>query len=217
MDNMEYQQDSTDFGSGADVVETDTEGITDTASEDWDTAFGEMDTPTDAERAAEYARSLGYEKAADYISRHYEGGEFTPEGPIQVSTRNSKLEGNSSENGIPFERRTVRLTDGLYVEGVFPEFESRHHVELGEQANDMTVYQQFSACREDFQDHMFDTPEKLEGLTLGDMERLDNPQGFAPEGYTWQHNPETGSFDLVPSKAHAVGHTGGNAFWGIPV
>lgn len=214
MDNMEHQQGSADFSSGADVAEMSAVDITDTALEDWDAAFCETDISTDAEQAAEYARSLSYEKAADYISRHYEGGEFSAEEPIQVSTRNGKLEGNKSENGIPFERRTVRLTDGLYVEGVFPEFESRHHVELGEQANDMTIYQQFSACREDFRDHMFDTPEKLEGITLGDMERLDNSHGFAPEGYTWQHNPETGSFDLVSSEDHAVGHTGGNAFWG---
>lgn len=58
------------------------------------------------------------------------------------------------------------------MEGVFPQFESRHHVELGEQANGMTIYQQFSACREDFHDHMFDSLEKLEDLTLEDMARL---------------------------------------------
>ncbi len=204
-----------DMGSDGDMGEAVGMDIADTASESWDAAFGELEEQTDARKAADYASSLGYEKLGDYISRHYDGGEFSPEEPIRVSTRNMKLEGTCSESGVPFERRTAQLTEGLSVEGVFPVFESRHHVELGERANDMTIYQQFSACREDFQDHMFDSPEKLEGLTLGDMERMDNPQGFAPEGYTWQHNPETGSFDLVPTGDHGVAHTGGNAFWGI--
>ena len=124
------------------------------------------------------------------------------------------LEGSESSNGVPFERRTAELTNGLSVEGVFPDFESVHHVELGDRANDMTLHQQFSACKEDFQEHMYDTPEKTQGLTFGAMERMDLPQGYTPEGYTWQHNPETGSFDLVSQDDHSVGHTGGNALWG---
>lgn len=211
MEELEHGSDSTDL-SCPEVADAVTENA---ALENWNSAFGEVEEQTDARKAADYARSLGFEKAGDYIARHYDGGEFSPEEPIPVTTRNMKLEGTVSENGIPFERRTAKLTEGLSVEGVFPVFDSRHHVELGEKANDMTLYQQFSACRQDFQDHMFDSPEKLEGLTLGDMERMDNPQGFAPEGWTWQHNPETGSFDLVSSADHAAGHTGGNAFWGI--
>lgn len=121
------------------------------------------------------------------------------------------LDGTISENGAPFEKQTVELTDGLPVEGVFPKFDSVHHVELGQSANDMTVYQQFNACKEDFQLHMFDNPEKLEGLSVGDMERLANRHGYTPEVYTWQHNPKTGSFDLVARTSHSVGHTGGNA------
>ena len=124
------------------------------------------------------------------------------------------LDGLESENGVSFERRAAELADGLTVEGVFPEFDSKHHVDLGSTANDMSLHQQFSACREDFQDHMYDSPEKLQGITFGAMERMDLPQGYTPEGYTWQHNPETGSFDLVSQDDHSVGHTGGNALWG---
>lgn len=101
MDNMEHQQDSVDLGGDTDVTETTAVDITDTVSEDWDAVFAETDMPTAAEQAADYARSLGHKKAADYISRHYEGGEFSPEEPIPVSTRNMKLEGDCSENGIP--------------------------------------------------------------------------------------------------------------------
>lgn len=78
----------------------------------------------------------------------------------------------------------------------------------------MSLHRQFSACREDFQDHLYDSPETLRGITFGAMERMDSPQGYAPAGFTWQHNPETGSFDLVSQDDHSVGHTGGNAFWG---
>lgn len=175
---------------------------------------GEGPELSDADRAADYARSLGFDKAGDYIARHYDGGEFVPGDPIPITTRNMALEGTESAGGIPFERRTVELTDGLSVEGVFPVFDSVYHVELGEEAKDMSLHQQFSACREDLQEHMFDSPELLQGLTLGDMERLELPQGYTPEGFTWQHDPETGCFDLVATEDHSVGHTGGNALWG---
>ena len=169
---------------------------------------------TEAEKAADYARSYGFDKAADYIERHYDGSEFVEGEPIPITTRNMALDGQESENGVQFERRTAELADGLSVEGVFPHFESKHHVELGEDANDMSVHQQFKACKEDYQEHMFDNMEKLEELTVEDMLKLEKPQGYTPEGYTWQHNPETGSFDLVSSEDHSVGHTGGNALWG---
>lgn len=74
--------------------------------------------------------------------------------------------------------------------------------------------QRFSTCREDFQDHMYDSPETIQGISFGAMERMDSPQGYTPEGFSWQHNPETGSFDLVSQDDHSVGYTGGNALWG---
>lgn len=175
---------------------------------------GEELVQSEAEKAADYARSYGFDKAADYIERHYDGEEFVPGNPIPITTRNMALDGLESENGVSFERRTAELADGLSVEGVFPEFDSKHHVELGSSANDMSLHKQFSACKEDFQDHMYDSPEKLQDITFGAMERMDLPQGYTPEGYTWQHNPETGSFDLVSQDEHSVGHTGGNALWG---
>lgn len=189
----------------------------DRALPDGTRSWNDMDDAADsaAERAAEYVRSFeGFDKAADYVARHFEGDTFEPGDTISVSTRNQGLDGLTAENGVPFFRKEVELTDGLTLEGVFPDFGSRHHVELGDEVKDMSLHQQFSACRSDFQDHMFDDPEKLEGLTLGDMERMDAPQGYAPQNWTWNHNPRTGSFDLVSAEQHAVGHTGGNAFWG---
>ena len=195
--------DKTEFISAGDASELSLEA-----------ALEDNDIQSEAEKAADYARSYGFDKAADYIERHYDGDEFIPGSPIPIATRNMALEGLESENGVLFERRTAELADGLSVEGVFPEFDSKHHVELGSVANDMSIHQQFSACREDFQDHMYDSPEKLQGITFGSMEKMDSPQGYTPEGFTWQHNPETGSFDLVSQDDHSVGHTGGNALWG---
>lgn len=177
-------------------------------------AFDDSDIQSEAEKAADYARSYGFDKAAGYIERHYDGDEFIPGEPIPITTRNMALDGLESENGFSFERRTAELADGLSVEGVFPDFDSKHHVDLGSAANDMSLHRQFSACREDFQDHMYDSPEKIQDITFGAMERMDLPQGYTPEGFTWQHNPETGSFDLVSKDDHSVGHTGGNALWG---
>lgn len=213
-----YTYDAYDIDSTNDIKDTGEFELTEIAdtSETIDEVIDcEPDTQSEAEKAGDYARSLGFDKAADYIERHYDGEYFVPGEPIQITTRNMSLEGGLSENGIPFERQTAELTEGLYVEGVFPEFDSRHHVELGEDANDMTLHQQFSACRRDFQEHMYDDLEKLDGISFGEMERMDLPQGYTPEGYTWQHNPETGSFDLVSQDDHSVGHTGGNSLWGI--
>lgn len=168
-----------------------------------------------AAQAASYVRSFeGFGKTADYVERHFEGDDYQPGDVIPVSTRNQALEGSVAENNVPFERKTVTLTDGLTIDGVFPDFDSNHHVELGDAANDMSLHQQFTACKNDFLDHMYDDPQKLQGVTLGDMERLERPQGYTPERFVWNHNPEVGSFDLVPEHQHAVGHTGGNAFWG---
>lgn len=61
---------------------------------------------------------------------------------------------------------------------------------------------------------MYDSPETIQGISFDAMERMDSPQGYTPEGFSWQHNPETGSFDLVSQDDHSVGYTGGNALWG---
>lgn len=205
-----------DFDETNEVSQETTElpGTADTSGLSPELEFDRSDIQSEAKKAADYARSFGFDKAADYIERHYDGDEFIPGSPIPITTRNMALDGLESENGVSFERRTAELVDGLTVEGVFPEFDSKHHVDLGSAANNMSLHQQFSACREDFQDHMYDCPEKLQGITFGAMERMDLPQGYTPEGYTWQHNPETGSFDLVSQDDHSVGHTGGNALWG---
>lgn len=167
----------------------------------------------EAGKAADYAREMGFDKAADYIERHYDGGVFEPGEPIRVNTRNAALEGAAAANGVPFERSVATLTDGLQLEGVFPNFASRHDVHLGQSARDMSLHQVFNACKADYQDHMFDSPEKLQGLTVGDMLKLEDPKGYAPAGLTWQHQPETGELALVDSRQHRVSHTGGNAFW----
>lgn len=217
----EAEETGTDLGGETDVMsevqdvsESELSGGKDIETGVSELSNGMTEDLSEAEKAADYARSLGFEKAGDYIENHYNGEIFDPSGPIPITTRNMSLDGTESKNGVPFEKQTVELTDGLTVEGVFPDFDSRHHVELGESANDMSVHQQFNACKEDFQLHMFDSPEKLEGLSLGDMEKLAETQGYTPEGYTWQHNPATGSFDLVSRADHSVGHTGGNALWG---
>jgi hypothetical protein len=221
-DNLGFDTPGTSDWDGFDFTEMDKESLDASelpAEADISDLSSELevdvcDIQTEAEKAADYARSFGFDKAADYIERHYDGDTFVPGSPIPITTRNMALDGLESENGVSFERRTADLAEGLTVEGVFPEFDSKHHVDLGSAANDMSLHQQFSACRDDFQDHMYDNPEKLQDISFGAMERMDLPQGYTPEGYTWQHNPETGSFDLVSQDDHSVGHTGGNALWG---
>lgn len=60
------------------------------------------DIQSEAEKAADYARTYGFDKAADYIERHYDGDKFIPGAPIPVTTRNMALEGLEAENGVSF-------------------------------------------------------------------------------------------------------------------
>ena len=165
-----------------------------------------------ADLAAAYAYERGFDKAADYISRHFDAESFTPGDIIQIRRRNQDLDGQALD-GVSFQRQEIQLADDFILTGVFPEFESLHHVELGKTARDMTLYEQFSACKADFQDHMYDLPLS-KSISFGDMERMDTSQGFAPRGWTWNHGADVGSFDLVPTETHKkYGHTGGNALW----
>lgn len=174
---------------------------------------GDLNEKTPADLAADYACDLGFDKAGDYIRRHFDGDSFSPGDIIPITTRNQNLDGQHLD-GVSFSRRNVELADGLTLEGVFPEFDaSLFHVDLGDAARDMSLHQQFASCRAEFQDHMYDLPLP-DSLTFGDMERMDSCQGYAPRGFTWNHNPETGSFDLIPTEVHRTyGHTGGNALW----
>lgn len=203
-----------EFDDYTDDLTEDMDDLTDDWSAfDDDLSDGE-DVRTEAEKAADYAREKGFPKAADYIESHYDGGDFDPDLPIRIHTRNEQLEGDTSPNGVPFERRQAELTEGLVLEGVFPDFDSRHDVDLGSEGTDMSLHRQFSACKADFQDHMYDSPDKLEGMTFGDLFRMDEPTGYAPDGWTWHHNEVTGRFELVRTEDHRrAGHTGGNAVW----
>ena len=172
---------------------------------------------TQGELAAQYLRGLegNHEKLANYVERHYDNsmGAFSPDLPIPITTRNMDLDGQSHpSSGVEFSRQEVDMGDGVSITGVFPEFDSRFDIELGDDAKDMTLHEQFSACRDAFLDHMYDDPEILEGLTLEDMDHLD--EGYFPNGCTAQHNPRVGFFSIVDSDLHRrTGHTGGNALW----
>lgn len=172
---------------------------------------------TQGELAAQYLRGLdgNHEKLADYVERHYDEtiGDFSPDLPIPITTRNMDLDGQGHpSSGVEFSRQEVDMGDGVSITGVFPEFDSRFDIELGDDAKDMTIHEQFTACRDAFLDHMYDDPEILVDLTLEDMDHLD--EGYFPNGCTAQHNPRVGSFSIVDSDLHRrTGHTGGNALW----
>lgn len=166
--------------------------------------------------AADYVRSFeGFDKAARYVERHFDGDSYTPGDVIPVSTRNQGLEGAEDLEGVRFTRQDICLTDGLTVRGVFPRFDSIFDIELGPEANDLTPRQQRLRCKEEFLDHMYDDPSILQDVTIGDMERLEKPNGYAPEGYDIQHNGPVGSMSVVRSDLHRkYAHTGSNAISG---
>ncbi len=171
---------------------------------------------TAAEKAADYIREYNekYEKAASYVERNFIGGDqFIPGEDINIKTRNQDLLGDETLEDVKFVEKTIELGDEVRLKGVFPEFKSNHTVELGDQIHDMTDYQQFKACKEHFQEHMYDDPSKLEGITIGDMEALDYKN--APEGFTWHHEADFGKLSLVARELHEkYRHTGTRALCG---
>ena len=165
--------------------------------------------------AADYLRSIeGQEQLADYVQRHFDDsfGPFSPDLPIPVITRNHTLEGCAHSNGVAFTRQEIDMGNNVRISGVFPNFESRFDVDLGDEARSMSAYEQSLAVREAFQDRMYDDPRYLEGLTLEDMDHL--VHNCAPRGCTVHHGPSPGHLQLVDRNIHAqAGHTGGYGFW----
>ena len=119
--------------------------------------------------AADYLRGIGgQEQLADYVQRHFDDsfGPFSPDLPIPIITRNHALEGTTHSSGVPFTRQEIDMGNNVRISGVFPNFESRFDVNLGDEARSMSAYEQALAVRDAFQDHMYDDPRYLEGLTL---------------------------------------------------
>lgn len=136
------------------------------------------------------------------------------DGVIHYKTDRSDLEGKTSENGVPYERRTIEI-NGVKIEGVFPKFDSAFDTELDPDNLKTKAYAK--ECNAKLKEAIENDPELRSKFT--DEQLQDIEEGRTPTGYVWHHNEEPGKMQLVKREDHdrAIGgapHTGGNSLWG---
>lgn len=135
-------------------------------------------------------------------------------GVIHYRTDRCDLEGKISENGVPYERRTIEI-NGVKIEGVFPKFESTFDTELAPDNYKSKAYAK--ECNGKLKEEIENNSELKSKFTpeqINDIEK-----GRTPSGYVWHHNEEPGKMQLVKREEHdrAIGgaaHTGGSSLWG---
>lgn len=135
-------------------------------------------------------------------------------GVYHYKTDRCDLEGKTSENGIPYERRTVEI-NGIKIEGVFPKFESIFDTQLNPDKLKTKVYAK--ECNAKLKEAIEKNPELKKKFTEEQLK--DIAEGRTPTGYVWHHNEEPGKMQLVKREDHdrvigGAAHTGGNSLWG---
>lgn len=136
------------------------------------------------------------------------------EGVIHYRTDRYDLEGKTSENGVPYERKQIEIK-GIVIEGVFPEFDSAFDVCLDPE--DYTSKNYAAKCNAKLKEAVNSDPELRSKFTPSQLEQIES--GVTPDGYVWHHNEEPGKMQLVKKVDHdrcigGAAHTGGNALWG---
>ena len=139
------------------------------------------------------------------------------DGTVHYKTDNEHLEGQIHEpSGIKYVSKVVDI-NGVKVEVVVPEFESKMDVQLPENLEKESNSKQFKECNSQLKDRVENDPEFRERFTDEQIEDIMN--GDTPEGYTWHHDAEKGKMQLVETSKHdrtqgGAAHTGGKALWG---
>ncbi|TOI70893.1 hypothetical protein, partial [Vibrio parahaemolyticus] len=82
--------------------------------------------PLTQEEKDHYKEKLG---CSDYL---IDKATIDEDGKIHLKTRNESKEGQTGEDGVIYERKTVEI-NGVEIEGVFPQFNSAIDVQLPEE------------------------------------------------------------------------------------
>lgn len=136
------------------------------------------------------------------------------DGVIHYRTDRSDLEGKTSENGVPYERKQIEIND-VKIEGVFPKFDSVYTTELSPEKQKSNAYAK--ECNSNLKEAIQNDPELKSKFTKEQLDDIEN--GRTPTGYVWHHNEEQGKMELVKKSDHdrtsgGAAHTGGSVLWG---
>ena len=133
-------------------------------------------------------------------------------GKVYLKTINEDKVGQTGENGVPYERKTIDV-NGADIVGVFPQFDSKCDVQLPDDLYKASDAKQADACNQKLQEDVDNDPELAKQFTNEQREQIRN--GETPDGYTWHHNEEPGKMQLVKTEDHQKNsHTGGKSIWG---
>lgn len=136
------------------------------------------------------------------------------DGVIHYKTDRSDLEGKTSENGVPYERKTIEI-NGVKIEGVFPIFDSVFDTQLD--SNNFKTKTYANECNTKLKEAVNNNPDLKSIFTEEQLKNIED--GQTPTGYVWHHNEEPGKMQLVKREDHdktigGAAHTGGNSLWG---
>lgn len=133
---------------------------------------------------------------------------------VHYKTDRCDLEGQTSANGVPYERRMIEI-NGVKIEGVFPKFESVFDMQLDpDNYKSKTYAKECNIKLREAVENDLELRNKFSPEQLKDIE-----DGRTVTGYVWHHNEEPGKMQLVKREDHdrvigGAAHTGGNSLWG---
>ncbi|TOD65006.1 HNH endonuclease [Vibrio parahaemolyticus] len=162
--------------------------------------------PLTQEEKDHYKEKLG---CSDYL---IDKATIDEDGKIHLKTRNESKEGQTGEDGVIYERKTVEI-NGVEIEGVFPQFNSAIDVQLPEELIKAKDTAQAEYANEALKEKVENDPEFAKQFSDEQLEQIEN--GETPDGCTWHHSEEYGEMQLISTEDHQNNrHTGGKAIWG---
>ena len=163
--------------------------------------------------------SYDSERRDDIEALDNEDASETNNSDVEESSENKEtdrcdLEGKTSENGVPYVRRTIEI-NGVKIEGVFPKFDSIFDTQLSPENYKSKAYAK--ECNAKLKEAIQNDPELRAKFTPEQIKDIE--EGRTPTGYVWHHNEEPGKMQLVKREDHdrtmgGAAHTGGNSLWG---
>ena len=135
-----------------------------------------------------------------------------------IDCPNSSLAGDVHPmTGVPFERKTITLSSGERVKGVFPKFDSYFDARISNNLFTSSNRIQFKECNSQLLNAIEKDPVLASKFSTQQIEQIREGtlDGSTPDGFVWHHKEEEGLIQLVDRAVHeATGHAAGKAIWG---
>jgi hypothetical protein len=164
-------------------------------------------------------------KQAEQLKRSGGGGGAETDGSVGVGDKSGARGGTNKKtlDQIPHARRNGRLAGGEHPKtGVpfnekgYPVFDSAYDVDLPEdlQGPDVSDNTQFKYATGQLKQEIADNPAMADQFTPEQLEQINNDSPKI-DGYTWHHNENGVTLQMVDQDTHALtGHDGGRALTG---